>query len=150
MASYTIQGSYSTVQVLSPSLVQPIQYTTIQTQPSGVIASIALDQGEFNAGTVAPLLSAFAEAVEQVMSDPRVVAGVGSQQLDANGLLADYVTFTVKYAGPGAAASGVTAEADVPVGLLNFTDGEIGTLLLAEVEAIIAAAYDALRSAAGG
>lgn len=150
MASYSIVGSYSTVQVITPSLVQPIQYTTIRTQPSGVVAAIALDQAEFNAGTSTPLLTAFADAIEQIMSRTEVIAGIGTQQLDANGLLADYVTFTVQYVGPNTASSGVTAEADVPVGMLNFTDGAIGSLLLQEVDAIIATAYDALAAAAAG
>lgn len=150
MASYSIQGSYSTVQVITPTLVQPIQYTTIQTQPSSVIASIPLDKAEFDAGTSGPLLTAFSDAIEQVMQRTEVIAGIGSQQIDPNGLLADYVTFTVQYTGAGAAASGVTAEADVPVGMLNFTDGAIGGLLLQEVDAIIQKVYDSLQSAAGG
>lgn len=150
MASYSIQGSYSTVQVITPSLTQPIQYTTIQSQPSNVIASLPLDKGEFDAGTVGPILTAFSDAIEEIMQRPEVIAGIGSQQIDPNGLLADYVTFTVQYTGANAAASGVTAEADVPVGMLNFTDGAIGGLLLQEVDAIIAAAYNSLQSAAGG
>ena len=150
MATYSIQGSYTTVQVITPSLTQPIQYTTIQTQPSGVVASIALDKSDFDAGTATPLLVAFADAIEQIMSRTEVIAGIGSQQLDPNGLLTDYVTFTVQYVGPNTAASGVTAEADVPVGMLNFTDGAIGALLLQEVDAIIATAYNALAAAASG
>lgn len=150
MATYSIQGSYSTVQVITPSLTQPIQYTTIQTDPSGVIASIALDKAEFDAHTASPLLQAFADAIETVMNHPEVIAGIGTQQLDENGLLSDYVTFTVQYSSPNTAKSGVTAEADVPVGLLNFTDGAIGALLLNQVDAILATAYNALQSAAGG
>jgi hypothetical protein len=150
VATYSIQGSYSTVQVITPSLVQPIQYTTIQTGPSNVIASIPLDKADFDAGTAGPLLQAFAEAIETVMNHPEVIAGIGSQQLDTNGLLVDYVTFTVQYVSANTAPSGVTNEADVPVGLLNFTDGAIGALLLQQVDAIIATAYNALKAAAGG
>ena len=150
MAGYSIQGSYSTVQVITPSLTQPIQYTTIQTKPSGVIASIALDKIDFEAGTGSTLLGIFADAIETIMNHPEVIAGIGTQQLDENGLLTDYVTFTVQYVGPNTAASGVTAEADVPVGMLNFTDGAIGALLLQEVDAIIAKAYNALKAAAAG
>lgn len=150
MASYSIQGSYTTVQVISPTLVQPIQYTTIQTSPSGVVASIPLDEIDFQAGTSAPLLQAFTDAIEEIMNRPEVIAGVGEQTIDASGLLADNVVFTVQYVGPNTARSGVTAEAVVPVGMLNFTDGAIGGLLLSEVVAIITAAYDALVSAAGG
>lgn len=150
MATYSIQGSYSTVQVITPTLTLPIQYTTIQTQPHGVIAAIALAKADFDAGTSGPLLQAFADAIETIMNHPEVIAGIGTQQLDENGLLTDFVTFTVQYSGPGAAASGVTAEADVPVGMLNFMDGAIGALLLQEVDAIIATAYNALKAAAGG
>ena len=150
MAGYSTQGSYSTVQVLSPTLTQPIQYVTIQTSPSNVIASIAVQKKEFDAGTAAPILQAFADAIEQIMALDEVIAGIGTQQLDENGLLADYVTFTVQYSSSNTAASGVTAEADVPVNMLNFTDALIGTTLLQEVEAKITAAYDALKSAAGG
>lgn len=150
MAGYSIQGSYSTVQVITPSLTQPIQYTTIQTSPSNVIASIALDKADFDAGTASPLLQAFADAIETIMNHPEVIAAIGTQQLDENGLLTDFVTFTVQYVGPNTARSGVTAEADVPVGILNFTDGAIGALLLQEVDAIIAKAYNALVAAAGG
>lgn len=150
MAGYSIQGSYSTVQVITPTLTQPIQYTTIQTSPSGVIASIALDKADFDAGTASPLLTAFSNAIEQIMQRSEVIAGIGTQQIDENGLLTDYVTFTVQYVSANTASSGVTAEADVPVGMLNFTDGAIGALLLQEVDAIIAKAYNALQSAAGG
>lgn len=150
MASYSIVGSYSTVRVITPTLTLPIQYTTVQTQPSGVIASMPLDAADFAAGTSGPLLQAFADAIEEIMQRTEVIAGIGSQTIDPNGLLADYVVFTVQYSGTGAAASGVTAEADVPVGILNFTDGAIGSLLLQEVDAIIQAVYDALQSAAAG
>jgi hypothetical protein len=150
MASYSIQGSYSTVQVLTPSLVNPIEYVTIQTQPSSVIASIPVQRDVFTSGGAGPELTDFSNAIEQIMARPEVIAGIGSQQLDPNGLLADYVTFTVQYVGPNTASSGVTAEADVRVGMLNFTDGLIGQTLLKEVLAIIAATYNALKAAAAG
>jgi len=150
VAGYSIQGSYATVQVLSPSLTNPIEYVTIQTSPSGVIASIAVDREVFEKGQAGPELTNFSNAIEQIMARPEVIAGIGSQQLDPNGLLADYVTFTVQYVGPNTARSGVTAEADVPVGMLNFTDGQIGTALLEQVLAIIATSYNALKAAAAG
>src|SRR5690348_18514886 len=100
MATYDLVGSYSTVRVITPTLTQPVQYTTIQTQPSGVIAAIALDKADFDAGTSAPLIQAFADAIEVIMARPEVIAGIGTQLLDANGLTTDQVTFTVQYVGP--------------------------------------------------
>lgn len=150
MATYSILGSYKTVRVITPTFTEPIQYVTIQTKPSGVAAALPVDEADFKGGTSGAILQIFADAIETIMNHPEVIAGIGSQQLDPNGLLADYVTFTVQYVGPNTSSSGVTAEADVPVGMLNFTDGAIGALLLEEVDAIIAAAYNALKSAAGG
>ena len=42
-ANYDTIATESSIQVLSPTLTQPIVQTTIQTKPSGVIASLALD-----------------------------------------------------------------------------------------------------------
>ena len=150
MATYSLVGSYSTVQVITPTLTQPIVYTTIQTQPSGVIAAIALAKADFDAGTSAPLIQGFADAIEVIMARPEVIAGIGTQQLDPNGLLDDYVTFTVQYVGPNTAPSGVTAEADVPVGLISTVETFGGHTNLPEAIAMITAVYDALKAAAGG
>lgn len=150
MSSYALEGSYSTVQVLSPTLVNPVVYCTIQTQPSGVIASMPVPESVFNAGNAATDLTDFANAIEQIMSDTRVIAGVGSQTIDPTGLLSDNVVFTVEYTSATTAPSGVTAEAVVGVGLLNFADALIGTTLLGDVEAIIDTTYTNLQNAAGG
>lgn len=149
MAGYALIGSYSTIQVLSPTLTNPVEYCTIQTSPSGVIASKPVQEDVFRAGGGGSDLQIFADAIEQVMADDRVVAGVGEQTIDANGLLADNVVFTVQYASGASSVGNVTAQAVVPVGLLDFTDGQIGRTLLAEVDAIITEAYNALKNAAG-
>ena len=149
MAGYSLIGSYTTVQVLSPTVVTPIEYCTIQTSPSGVIASIPVDETEFTVNGIGPILIAFAEAIETVMSDTRVISGVGNQTIDANGLLADNVTFTVQYTSASTPPSGVTAEALVPVELLNFSEEPRDQLHAAQVEKIIGDVYDVLKAAAG-
>ena len=150
MAGYALQGSYSTVQVLSPTLVYPVVYCTISTTPSGVIASIPVGEAEFNSGETGPQLTNFSNAIEQIMALPHVIAGVGSQTIDSNGLLADNVVFTVQYQDATTGPAGVTAEAPVPVNMLNFSDAEIGRVLLGEVEAIINGVYANLKNAAKG
>lgn len=150
MASYALKGSYATVQVLSPTLTEAIQYCTIQTNPSGVVASIPVSEAAFGNNQASVELTNFANAIEQIMGLDYVIGGTGSQQVDANNLLVDYVTFTIGYPSGSAQGSTITAEADVPVGLLNFTDAEIGRVLLQEVEAITDGVYNNLASAAGG
>lgn len=150
MAAYSLVGSYSTVQVLSPTLINPVVYCTISTFPSGVIASMPVQETVFDSGAAGVELTDFAEAIEQIMGDTRVVAGVGEQTIDAAGLLADNVVFTVQYVGTNTPPSGVTAEAVVPVGYLNFADALIGQVSLGNVDALITTAYDNLAIAANG
>lgn len=150
MAGYELIASTSTVQVLSPTLVNPVVYCTIQTQPSGVIASIPVQQTVFDASAAGVELQNFADAIEQTMNLGYVIAGVGSQQLDQSGLIEDFVTFTVQYTSATTPPSGVTAEANVPVGMLNFTDALIGQVSWENVQGIVGGVYDNLQNAAGG
>jgi len=147
---YALVGSYSTVQVLSATQVVDVVYCTIKTQPSGVIASLPVQQKIFEEGTSGTELNNFTQAIEQVMSNPHVIAGVGSQSIDASGLLADSVVFTVEYRDPVKAPNGATALATVGVGQLDFSDALIGRTLLAGVSAIIDGVYANLKAAAGG
>lgn len=150
MASYELIGSYSTVQVLSPTVVNDVVYCTIQTNPSNVIASKPVQAAQFEAGTTGPNLTNFANAIEQIMAVDYVIGGVGTQQIDSTGLLIDYVTFTIGYPHDAAAGSAVTTTADVPVAMLDFSDAQIGQTLLHNVETITLEAYNNLKSAAGG
>ena len=148
MASYALKASYPTVQVLSPTLVNNVIYATIETTPSLVIASMPIQADVFNAGGGGPELTAFADAIEQIMADPRVIAAAGTQSLTTNGLLQDFVTFTIEYVPPGSTGTSITADADVRVASLNFEDAQIGRTLLAAVEAIIDATYTNLEGMA--
>ena len=148
--SFLLVGSYETVQVLSPTLVNDVVYCTIQTQPHNVTASLPVTKTVFDSGQAGPELAAFARSIERVMDDPRVIAGVGSQTIDDSGLLADNVVFTVQYIDPVLAPNGATALATVGVGLLNqqFTPHQ-GTAS-DPVTAIIDGVYANLKAAASG
>jgi hypothetical protein len=150
MSSYALEGSYSTVQVLSPTLVQNVVYCTISTSPSGVIASMPVLETTFENNAAGAELTNFANAIEQIMQNTAVIAAVGSQTIDPTGLLTDNVVFTLEYSDPTTGPTGATAEAIVPVTLLNFSDAEIGTTLLGDVDDILNGVYGNLRSAAGG
>jgi hypothetical protein len=149
-APYSLVGSYSTVQVLSPTLINPVVYCTIQTHPSGVIAAMPVSEAVFNGGPSGFVLSEFAKAIEQVMSDPRVTAGVGSQSIDDSGLLTDSVLFTVEYTDPVLAPNGATAQATVPVKMLATPDPNKGGMPVPDAITIIDGVYANLKAAAGG
>src|SRR5690242_15017557 len=129
MAGYSLLTSEDTVQVLSPTVVNDVVYCTIRTTPSGVIAAIPVQRDKFDKGETGVELTNFADAIEQIMALSEVVAGSGKQSIDANGLLADEVAFTVEYVPSANASTSITAEAVVPTPMLNFTDAEIGRVL---------------------
>lgn len=151
MATYTLVASETTVQVLSPKLVLDIEYCTIQTHPSGVIASLAVSKSTFDSGTAHVVLQDYANNIEFLMTYPHVIGATGTQTLDVNGLIADNVAFTVEYKPAGANVTSVTTEAIVPSGWLSEGgDPAIERVLMAEAEAKIDAAYNNLAAAAGG
>lgn len=150
MAGYALLASESTVQVLSSTVVNDVVYSTIQTSPSGVIASMPLDSAFFEAGVGSQYLQYFADGIESIMSINGVIAGTGSQHVDSSGLLADSVTFTVTYSASGSSSGAVTATADVPVGYLNATPGTTSGGGITAAEEIVNAAISNLQALAGG
>jgi hypothetical protein len=131
-------------------VVNDVVYCTIQTEPSGVIASMPVQQTVFDAGQAGVELGNFADAIEQIMVNAHVNAATGSQTIDESGLLQDFVTFVVDFEPPGTTGTSVTADADVPVTMLNFTDAEIGRASLDNVNAILNQVYGNLRIASEG
>lgn len=150
MASYTLIGSVSTIQVLSTTTTQEAVLATIQTNPSNVVASIPVSQVSFEANSAAETLTALADNIETILGQGKAVGGVGSQDLDNSGLTVYFVTFTVGYDPPGAPPGQVTVDVDVPVNLLSIDDPEINQTLLGEAETLINNAYNSLVALSKG
>lgn len=150
MAAYSLLASQSTVQVLSPTVVNDVVYCTIQTIPSSAIVSMPVSKVAFDNNGAAEELTALADSVEQLLANTAAIAASGTQTIDASGLLQDQVVFTVQYVPPGATTSNVTADATVGVGMLSQSDPAFAGATIAEAEAIITGVYDNLQSAAGG
>ena len=104
-ANYNLVTSQSTIQVLSPTVVQDVVVITIQTLPSLVIASLWVTQTEWEAGNAAAILSGYAANIEQVMASPKVESASSGPVLDGSGLQATEITFTVAYTPPGSPPS---------------------------------------------
>ena len=150
MSTYTLVGSVSTIQVLSPTSTQEAVLATIQTTTSGVIASIPVSQVSFDANQAAETLTALADNIETIIGQGKAVGGVGTSDLQPSGLTVYYVTFTVGYDPPGAPPGQVTVDVDVPVNLLSIDDPEINQTLLTEAEAMINKAYNSLVAMSEG
>jgi len=150
MASYTLIGSDSVVQVLSPTVSQDSVYCTISTLPTGVIASTVVSQASFDANDAAETLTALANNIEEIIAQGKATGGSGTSSLDSSGLTEYFVTFTVGYDPPNAPVGTVTVDVDVPINLLSVSDPAINQTLIAEAEQMIDTAYQGLVSLAGG
>lgn len=150
MASYQLLASESTIQVKSPTVTEDVVYCTILTSPSDVVASMPVSADAFSHNKASVDLTNFANAIEDIMTNTAVIAGVGSQSIDASGLIQDNVVFTVQYVPPGSGSTSITADAVVRSDLLNFSDGQIGSVLLQQVDAIINGVLGNLKSLSGG
>ena len=148
--SYTLLASLSTVQVLSPTVVNDVIYSTIKTIPSGVVANYPIPQGEFESINSSERLTFFARGIEEVMALDHVIGGVGTQSLDASGLLQDNVSFTVQYVQPGTSGTEVTAQAEVPVDAMLGASTTPGKPGITAATAIVDAVYADLQRLAGG
>lgn len=150
MSSYTLVGSSSIVQILGPQSSAEMVSVTIKTEPTGVIATMLVSQDAFDNADAGPALTSFAGAIEAIVGQGKAVGGSGSSDLDGSGLQEYFVTFEVAYNPPGAPRGAVTVDVDVPVGLLDTGDAEIGQVLLGKAEAMIDKAYANLVALAQG
>lgn len=148
--NYNLLGTESSIQALSPTLTLPTVNSILQTIPHGVIFDYWLAKADFDAGTAPALLEAVCGGVEHIMTSQPVIAGVGNQRLDSNGLLAQFITFTVAYTPPGGTANAATV--DVEVSVNDFGQDTIGgqNFGLNDAIAIIQAAYTKLEALAAG
>lgn len=148
--SYDLIGSRELVQVLSPTSTIPVQVCTIRTKPSGVVADLWVLKETFDSGQAGPQLTTFADNIETIIGQGKATGGSPFTDLDGSGLQEVFVSFTVAYAPPGAAAGPITTDVNVPVGLLSESDAEIGRSLLTQAEAMIEDGWNNLVAAANG
>ena len=110
-ASYTVLGSYATVQVVSTTSVIDVLRITCRTIPSGVvfsanapyrnIAAVPITQAHVTPDQVAQIAKVFlaplAVGIERMMGSGEVSGAISEQDIDASGLLIDYISATVSY-----------------------------------------------------
>lgn len=93
--------SYRSVKVLGPGLTLDVEMATIQTLPSGILATygipIASWGGWDQASPGGQLLTVIAQQIEQLVAGNHVVGGSPSQDINpTTGLLDDYQDLTVE------------------------------------------------------
>lgn len=150
MASYQLQSSYDTVQVLSPTSVIDVLYCTIATGRHGAIVQYTVPKKEFQADQGAVILGLFADAVDTLLDAPFVTGATGAQDIDASGLLMDEVIFTIEYTPPTPAAGTITTTAALPVTVVVQDQSLAGLQPGGSAFDQLTTVYDQLKALAGG
>lgn len=148
--NYDLLATNSTIQVLSPTLIEPIVDCVLSTKPTGIVFDYWVDKAVWDAGDAAPLLEQVAGNVEHLIASTPAIGGFGVQHLSDSGLLSQAVVFTVAATAPGGLPNSLTVEVEVPIGDLDqetFAGQNFG---LAAAEALIQDAYNKLTAAAAG
>jgi len=116
---YDLLATSSTIQVLSPTLVEPVVDCTLQTKPTGIVFDYWVDKATWDAGDAVPLLESVSQHAEHIIEATAAIAGTGSQHLDANGLLAQSIIYTVAATPPGGTPDSLTIEVEIPISDLD-------------------------------
>jgi hypothetical protein len=125
--TFYVRGSYRTVKVLDGSTTLDIQYVNCVTIPTGIGFAYGVPYASWQGGSGPGIgiLDSIAGQLELLASGHHVVAGMATQDLDANGLLQDFASVVVEY-DRGPASTPLQTTVDVPVDLLVYEDPGIG------------------------
>lgn len=148
--NYDLLATASRIQVLSPTLTQPIVDCTLQTKPTGIIFNYWVDKAAWDAGTAPALLESVSQHAEHIIEATAAISGFGFEQLENSGLLKQYITYTVAATAPGGATNALTVEVDIPISDLDQDTIAGENFGLNDAIAKIQAAYDLLTGAAAG
>jgi hypothetical protein len=124
--TYRAYGGYKTVQVLSGGTVRDVQYQPATTLPNGLGFAYSIPYDSYLAGDGGGLLDVIATQLEELFSNGQMIASEATQDLDGNGLIADFVTATVQYDQTATGLPPITGAVDIPVQAFFNQDTGIG------------------------
>ena len=148
--SYIAIDSVDVVQVHSPTLVTDALLVTFQSFPSGSVLILTVPQNAFEGGGGPGLLRDLSDAVEGLIQGGLATAAQGVQGIDPSGLIFDAVDFTVTYVPPTPTAGTLTAQVQVPVGVITLDTAIAAAYPGGNATERLQATYDRLAQLASG
>ena len=149
MPSYAVLAGSSTLQVPASNISVDAVSTTIQAS-GGVTATLVLPASWFDTDAGNERLLVFADALNTINANPKVVSGAGGQSTDANGLLQDVVDWVVGY--PEGSKDNALLTRTVEIACSNIGGTGLGTGQVGPAYALeqIQIAYGILQQIAQG
>lgn len=115
-------GSYATVQVTGPTTAVDVLRITARTAPSGIVFTanapyrnlVGVQPGDVD-GVANTFLVPLATGLERMMGSGMVAGATATEDVDANGLLVDYIDAVVAYDPGTAGQEPLTQVVRIPV-----------------------------------
>jgi hypothetical protein len=147
-ASYTVVSQRRTVQVLSQTQVADVEEVGFITHPTGIYSQREVPIQAWQTDGAGPWIGTLADAIEGLISGGLATGAVFVQDVDASGLIADFMDFTVSYTPPGGIGLPMTSIVRVPINALTL-DTSFGSFTGTSPADMLSAAHDALVYTAG-
>lgn len=144
---YTVVSQRRTVQVLSQTQVADVEEVGFISHPSGTYAQREVPYISWLASGSDAWIEPLAAAIEGLFSGGLASAASFVQDVDTNGLIADFLDFTVTYQPTGGLGLPMSTEVRIPVTALTL-DTQFGSFLGTSPADQLRAAYDALVATA--
>jgi hypothetical protein len=155
--NYQVVSQRESVQVLSQTQVADVEIVGFVTKPSGIYAERVVPLAAWQAQGAASWIEPLASAIEGLISGGLASSGTFVQDVDASGLLADFIDFTVSYTPSDGGVLQMTTEVRIPVNALTIDQsfgGALATYFGGSSSTLDPAqalrdAYDTLQATAG-
>lgn len=151
--NYTTFGGYKTIQVLAGGTVIDVQYQPASTVPHQLGFAYSIPYASYQSGDGGGLLDVIATQLEEIYSNGQMTASDGIQDIDANGLLSDFVRATVQYDQAAQGLPSSTTTVDIPITAFFSQETGIGGFTVPGAESpnqYVVDAYNLLAQLAGG
>jgi len=146
-ANYTNVTARRTVQVLGPTEVIDVEEVGFYTIPTNIYAQVEVPYQAWLSEGPAAWVEPLATAIEGMISGGLATGGTFVQDVDASGLLTDYIEFTVTYTPTTGLGLPFTTAVDVPVAALTLDTG-LGAYTGTSAADLVSAAYNQLVATA--
>lgn len=137
-SNYTPQGSHKDIQVISPTSVIDTMVLAALTLPSNIYFEVQVPMEAFNAGSGPEYLSTTATGLEELNAGFMVSNVYWTQDLDANGLIADFAVATVTIPTPAGKTGPFSSEVTFPLGILSADPAIYNAVVVPQLEAAVA------------
>ena len=148
MATYQIITERRTVHVLSQTQVVDSQEIGFNSLPSGTYCQVLVPVAAWKANGPAAWVQPLADAIEGLIPGSGATSATFTQDVDASGLLTDFLDFTVTYTPTGGVGLPLSTVVRIPVAYLTL-DQAIATAGHIAPAELIGDAYHRLVTDAG-